>query len=131
MSSPVLLCVDDRPYALQLRMRALEPFGFSVLTASDIPSALAAMRRVNVDVVLVEYKNEGLDAEAVAFLIKQHFPQAPVILLSAYSDMPERSLWLVDDYVMKSDPVERVVDAVHRVRRPPYREDRDARMEAV
>ncbi|MGA2990860.1 MAG: hypothetical protein ABSD88_10345, partial [Candidatus Korobacteraceae bacterium] len=46
--------------------------------------------------VLLEYKLEGMDAEAVAYQIKQRFPRLPIILLSAYSQMPERILWLVD-----------------------------------
>ncbi len=56
-----------------------------------------------------------MDAEAVAFHIKGRFPKQPVILLSAYSDLPERVLWLVDDYVMRSEPPERVVQLVQRM----------------
>jgi CheY-like chemotaxis protein len=44
-----------------------------------------------------------MDAEAVAYQIKQRFPKLPIILLSAYSQMPERILWLVDEHVMKSE----------------------------
>ena len=53
--------------------------------------------------VLLEYKQEGIDAEAIACQVKQRFPHLPIILLSAYSEMPERILWLVDEYVMKSE----------------------------
>jgi CheY-like chemotaxis protein len=55
-----------------------------------------------VTAVLLDYKLEGLDAEAVAFQIKQRSPHRPVLLLSAYSEIPERILWLVDEYMMKS-----------------------------
>ncbi|MGA2648235.1 MAG: hypothetical protein ABSF15_26390 [Candidatus Sulfotelmatobacter sp.] len=48
---------------------------------------------------VLEYKQEGMDAEAVACHIKQRFPKLPIILLSAYCEMPERILWLVDEYV--------------------------------
>jgi hypothetical protein len=34
--------------------------------------------------------------------IKERFPNLPIIL-SAYSEMPERILWLVEDSVMKSE----------------------------
>ena len=53
--------------------------------------------------ILLEYKREGMDAEAVAYQIKQRFSKLPIILLSAYSQMPERILWLVDEHVMKSE----------------------------
>jgi CheY-like chemotaxis protein len=64
--------------------------------------------------VLLEYKQEGIDAEAVAWHIKQRFPNLPIILLSAYSEMPERILWLVDEYVMKSELPERLVPIIER-----------------
>jgi CheY-like chemotaxis protein len=59
--------------------------------------------------VLLEYKLDGIDAEAVARHIKQRFPNLPIILLSAYSEVPERILWLVDEYVMKSEMPERLL----------------------
>ncbi len=68
--------------------------------------------------VLLEYKLEGMDAEAVAFHIKQRFPATPAILLSAFDDLPERVLWLVDDYVMKSEPLDRIAEVVKRVASP-------------
>ena len=56
-----------------------------------------------------------MDSEAVAFQIKQRFPREPIILLSAYSDMPERTLWLVDDYVMRSAPATAVAETIARL----------------
>ena len=63
----------------------------------------------------LEYKLEGMDAEAVAFRVKQRFPESPIILLSAYSEMPDRILWLVDEYVMKSEPLEGLVRVIERL----------------
>jgi CheY-like chemotaxis protein len=60
-----------------------------------------------------------MDAEAVAFHIKQRFPQQPIILLSAYSDMPERILWLVDEYVMRSTSLDSLAQVIERVIRKP------------
>jgi CheY-like chemotaxis protein len=58
-----------------------------------------------------------MDAEAVACHIKQRFPNLPIILLSAYSEMLERILWLVHEYVMKSELPERLAPIVE----PAYR----------
>lgn len=115
MSPLVLLCIDDRQELLQLRKSTLERLGCSVVTATSTPAAIALLERTAVTAVLVDYKCEGMDAEAVACQIKGRFPAQPVILLSAYSDLPERLLWLVDEYVMKSDPPERVVELATRV----------------
>ena len=117
----VLLCVDDRPHMLQLRKASLEPLGYSVITAGSASSAIAVLENTAVAAVLVEYKTEGLDAEAVAYHVKQRFPHQPIILLSAYSDMPERILWLVDEYVTRSEPFERLAEVIDRATRPSYR----------
>jgi CheY-like chemotaxis protein len=131
MSSRNLLCVDDRPESLQLRKTNLERFGFAVFTATSTTTALAKLEELRVAAVLLEYKVEGMDAEAVAHHIKQRFPNQPIILLSAYSEMPERILWLVDEYVMRSEPVERLAQVIERVSHPagksPPRSDKTAR----
>ncbi len=141
MFSPVVLCVDDHPELLKLRKASLESLGFSVETATSATSAIHALKIMPVAAVLIEYKSEGLDAEAAAFHIKQRFPEQPIILMSAYSDLPERVLWLVDEYVMRSEPLEVMVQIVERVsrsakigkaRRPPVRsEQRQKRNQAT
>lgn len=115
MSSPVLLCIDDRLPLLQLRKTTLEKLGFSVLTASNARTALAMLANTGIAAVLLEYKSEGMDAEAVALHIKRRFPHEPIVLLSAYSELPERVLWLVDEYVMRSEPTEGLVQVIERV----------------
>jgi len=78
------------------------------------------LEKTSVAAVLLEYKHEGMDVEAVAFHIKQRLPSLPIILLSAYCEMPERILWLVDEYVMKSELPERLVPIIEQAykRRP-------------
>jgi DNA-binding NarL/FixJ family response regulator len=79
--------------------------------------AIKTLEEASVAAVLLEYKLEGMDAEAVALHVKQRFPKLPIILLSAYSEMPERILWLVDEYVMKSELTERLVSIIERTYR--------------
>jgi CheY-like chemotaxis protein len=66
-------------------------------------------------VVLLEYKQEGMDAEAVAIHVKQRYPYLPIILLSGYVEIPERVLWLADEYVLKSAPLEELGYVIERV----------------
>jgi DNA-binding NarL/FixJ family response regulator len=85
----------------------------------------------SVAAVLLEYKHEGIDSEAIACHIKQRFPNLPIILLSAFFEMPERILWLVDDYVMKSELPERLVPIIERVHKlAPHPNERLPRREA-
>ena len=109
-----MLCIDDRPQVLELRKATLESHGYCVKIASSGYTAMKTLEETSVAVVLLEYKQEGMDAEAVACHIKQRFPNLPIILLSAYSEMPERILWLVDEYVMKSELPERLVRIIER-----------------
>jgi len=111
----VLLCVDDRQPLLQLRKGLLEKVGYSVVTATSAPAAIALLKNSAIAAVLLEYKSEGMDAEAIAFHIKQRFPDLPIVLLSAHSALPERVLWLVDEYVTRSEPLEGLVHIIERV----------------
>jgi len=114
MDSRTVLCIDDRPQMLEIRKTTLEAHGYCVKLASSAYSVMKMLESTSVVAVLLEYKQEGMDAEAVASHIKQRFPTLPIILLSAYSEMPERILWLVDDYVMKSELPERLVPIIER-----------------
>ena len=114
MDSPTVLYINDLPQALELRKAALESHGYRVQIASSARPALKMLEETRVAAVLLEYKTEGIDAEAVACHIKQRFPSLPIILLSAYAEMPERILWLVDEYVMKSELPEGLLRIVER-----------------
>lgn len=122
----LILCIDDCPQVLKLRKVTLEGLGYAVEIAPDTSSGLKTLEQMRVDVVLLEYKLEGIDAEAVALHLKQRFPALPIILLSAYHEMPGRILWLVDEYLMKSEPVEALVETIERVTRPNLGERRAA-----
>jgi CheY-like chemotaxis protein len=115
MASATVLCVDDSPQLLELRKTTLESHGYCVEIASTGYAAMEMLKKAAVAAVLLEYKQEGMDAEAVACRIKQQFPNLPIILLSAYSEIPERILWLVDEYVMKSELPEGVVRVIQRM----------------
>jgi two-component system response regulator GlrR len=112
--SPLVLCIDDLPPVLELRKATLESHGYCVKIASSGHTAMKLLEDAPVAAVLLEYKQEGIDAEAVAWHIKQRFPNLPIILLSAYSEMPDWILWLVDEYVMKSELPERLVPIIER-----------------
>ena len=114
MDSPTVLCIDDRPQVSELRKATLECHGYCVKIASSSDTAMKVLEETSVAAVLLEYKQEGMDAEAVACHIKQRFPNLPIILLSAYSEIPERILRLVDEHVMKSELPEGLVRIIER-----------------
>ncbi len=103
MCSPVLLCVDYSQQLLQVRKTNLEKMGFTVVTATSVTAALVLLEEMPIDAVVIEYSWEGMDSGAVAFHLKRRHPRLPIILLSAYSDVPQRILSLVDDCIMKNE----------------------------
>jgi CheY-like chemotaxis protein len=115
MDSPTLLCIHDLPEVLKVRKAILESHGYRVKVASSGYDAMKILEEASVSAVLLEYKQEGMDAEAVARHIKHRFPNLPIILLSAYREVPGQILWLVDEYVMKSDLSERLLPIIERV----------------
>ncbi len=117
MNSSTLLYIDDLPQMLELRKTALESLGYSVRTASSSLTAMTTLEQTRVAAVLLEYKQEGIDAEAVAIHIKQRFPNLPIILLSAYSEVPGRMLWLVDEYIMRSELPGRLAPVIEKTAR--------------
>jgi hypothetical protein len=69
----------------------------------------------SVAAVLLEYKQEGVDAEAIACHIKGEISRpADHSALGLLRDT-ERILWLGDDYVMKSELPERLLTIIERV----------------
>ena len=132
MESPIVLYIDHRPQVLKLRKATLASHGYYVKLASSGYTAIKTLEETSVAVVLLEYKPEGMDAEGIACHIKQRFPNLPIILLSAYSDMPQRILWLVDDYVMKGEMPERLISTLKRARRlGPRSDEKHSRRQAA
>ncbi|MFZ0287327.1 MAG: response regulator [Terriglobales bacterium] len=114
MASLTLLCIDDHLQLLALRKATLESHGYRVKVATCGYSAIKIIEETPIDAILLEYKQEGMDAEAIASHIKQQFPHLPIILLSAYAHVPRRMLWLADEYVMKSEMPEGLVRIIER-----------------
>jgi DNA-binding NarL/FixJ family response regulator len=56
-----------------------------------------------------------MDGEEVARVLRQDFPDLPIILCSGWDDIPERVFTLVDAFVTKADGVEFLISAVRKV----------------
>jgi CheY-like chemotaxis protein len=79
MAVATVLCIDDNPQLLEFRKATLEPYGYHVEIALSGHAAIKMLEKASVAAVLLEYKLEGIDAEAVACHIKQRFPNLPII----------------------------------------------------
>jgi len=114
--SRTILCTDDNRFGLAIRKLPLEARGFKVLTALSGRVGLAMLDGSSVDAVLLDYKVEGMDGEAVATQIRRKHPSLPIVLLSGYpSEVPERLLRMVDGFLVRGQPAEALFMALEGV----------------
>lgn len=98
-----ILCVDDETTGLSVRKMILESQGYRVVTAENGPDGLAIFSAEPVDLVVLDYKMPGMNGDVVADRMKQLKPFIPILMLSAYIDLPKETLALVDRYLTKGE----------------------------
>jgi CheY-like chemotaxis protein len=99
----LILCVDDEAIGLSVRKMTLESDGYRVLTAENGPDGLAIFSAEKVDLVILDYKMPGMNGDVVAERMKRLKPSVPILLLSAYVDLPQETLALADRYMTKGE----------------------------
>jgi CheY-like chemotaxis protein len=102
-SSNLVLCVDDEQIGLRVRKILLERAGYRVLTAPDGPSALEIFASEPVEAVVLDYSMPGMHGGEVAVRMRQTKPEVPILLLSAYLDLPADVTSLVALYMTKGE----------------------------
>lgn len=103
MSVPTILCIDDEVLGLEIRRAVLERAGYTVLTATDGPTGLALFRQNSIDGVVLDYYMPEMDGGAVADAMRRERPNVPILLLSAYINLPAEVVDLVDMTVLKGE----------------------------
>ncbi|MGA8530064.1 MAG: response regulator [Acidobacteriaceae bacterium] len=93
---PTILCIDDEALGLQIRKAVLERAGYHVLTAIDGAAGLALFRKESVDGVVLDYYMPEMDGGTVAETMRRERPGIPIMLLSAYINLPTEVVRLAD-----------------------------------
>jgi len=121
MLGPTILLVDDEPPIIDLVRGYLAREGYTVHTANDGPSAVAAVRDLAPDVVILDVMLPGLDGIEVCRQLRT-FSDAYVLMLTARSEEIDRIMGLTvgaDDYLVKPfSPRELVARVKALLRRP-------------
>ena len=112
VSKPFILCVDDEELGLQIRRAVLERAGYSVLTALNGREGLDAFSSDPVDLVILDYSMPGMHGGDVALEMRRLRPQVPIILLSAYVNLPTEVTRIVDCSILKGDGPELLLSKV-------------------
>src|SRR6202140_4467116 len=98
-----ILVVDDEPRIVQLVRDYLEHGGFTVLVASDGPSALRSARTGRPDLVVLDLGLPGLDGLDVTRALRRE-GEIPIIMLTARTEESDKLVGLelgADDYLTK------------------------------
>jgi CheY-like chemotaxis protein len=97
----LVLCVDDELVGLQVRKLLLERAGYRVLTAQNGRAGLEIFAAEPIQAVILDYSMPGMHGGEVAARMRQIKPSVPILLLSAYIEMPAEVTSLVDVYMTK------------------------------
>jgi CheY-like chemotaxis protein len=108
--SHLVLCVDDELVGLRIRQILLERAGYQVLIAADGASGLKLFAAHPVDAVVLDYAMPGMHGGLVAQKMRQTKPQVPILLLSAYIDLPNEVTSLADIYMTKGEGAPALLD---------------------
>jgi CheY-like chemotaxis protein len=95
--------VDDETTGLSVRKMILESQGYRVVTAENGPDGLAIFSAEPIDLVVLDYKMPGMNGDVVAERMKHLKPSIPILMLSAYVDLPNETLALVDRSLTKGE----------------------------
>ena len=111
--SPVsVLVVDDEPVLAEMISMALRYEGWTIRTAGDGVSALAAARAARPDAVVLDVMLPDMSGLEVLAGLRVEHPELPVLLLTAKDAVEDRIAGLSaggDDYVTKPFSLEEVV----------------------
>ncbi|PNS08060.1 hybrid sensor histidine kinase/response regulator [Solilutibacter silvestris] len=79
-----ILAVDNDPQSLDALVTVLRSWGYEVMTAMDLPSAIAAMESGGIDAWLFDYHlDDRLTGVALHDALAQRFGECPTLILSA------------------------------------------------
>ncbi len=110
-----VLCVDDEVTGLSVRKMILESQGYRVFIAENGPTALEVFSSESIDLVVLDYAMPQMNGGVVAEKMKALRPAVPILMLSAYVDLPHETLALVDCSVTKGEPPPVLLSAIARL----------------
>src|SRR4051812_17232453 len=100
---PALLCVDDEPNVLILRRTLLGNAGYRVYVAEDGEKGLEIFRNEAIDLAILDYKMPGMLGDEVARQMRQHRHLVPLLLVTAFQDLPASCTSVFDGVILKGE----------------------------
>jgi len=114
---PRILLVDDESQFRDTTRRLLTRKGYHVVTAENGQSALHVLTEVEVDVILLDLKMPVLGGEAVLEIIRNRYPEVPVIIITGHGSMDIAVACMkkgASDFIVKPFEMDQLLIAVER-----------------
>lgn len=115
--NPYILVVDDTPSTLEVIRRNLLNRGFQVLTATDVPSALAILGERPIDLVITDFRMPGQSGLDLVRHVRENHAGAEVLMITGYPSIQgavEALRLGAEDYLAKPFTDDELLEAVHR-----------------
>jgi DNA-binding response OmpR family regulator len=107
-----ILCVDDEPNILALRSALLGMAGYKVHVAKDGRTALEIFRNEPIDLVVLDYDMPGMTGDNVAKEMRHLRKDVPLLLVTAFHDLPATCTSIFDATVVKGDAPTVLLDKI-------------------
>ena len=128
MARPRILVIEDEPSLAGMIVTVLGEEGFSATAISNGAAALAALRRDEPDLIVLDLRLPGLDGLEVCRRLRRGGSSAPVIMLTALDTIPDRVQGLeagADDYLVKPFALEELLARIRvQLRRASHETER-------
>ena len=111
----IILCIDDDGAGLAARKELLEISGYEVLTAQSGEQGLGLFVSHPIDAVILDYQMPGMNGDRVSSQMKRVKPGVPILMLSAYSELPLSELGCADAFLSKGESWSTIVSTLDRL----------------
>ncbi|MHB1015080.1 MAG: response regulator [Desulfurivibrionaceae bacterium] len=110
-----ILLVDDEDSIHLLYREELEDEGYEVHSALSGEEALAQLKVIMPDLIILDINMPGINGIDALRQIKEMNPSLPVILSSAYQEFKQDlATWASDEYIVKSSNLDELKAAVKK-----------------
>jgi two-component system, response regulator, stage 0 sporulation protein F len=111
-----ILLVDDEDSIHLLYREELEEEGYEIHSALSGEEALAQMKVIMPDLVILDINMPGLNGIDTLRKLKEMNPSLPVILCSAFQEYKQDlASWASDEYIVKSSNLDALKAAVKKL----------------
>jgi DNA-binding NarL/FixJ family response regulator len=120
MHTKITLCEDNESFRESLGQFIADTPGFTVVTSLSSAQELINTISNNVpDVILMDIDMPGMTGIQATRLVKSHFPEVHVLILTVYEDdekIFDAILGGASGYLLKKTPPARIIEAIKEVR---------------